>query len=221
MSFKLHHFTRAGLLIVFILTFIGTAVTTAWLIVAWQRQNVAHRARHFEQQSLQDLKNHDEAPVGGSFTLVNQDGQTVTDQTYRGKLVLLTFGYTFCPDVCPSKLQDMALALDQLGGDAQQVQLLFISIDPQRDTPTQVKHYVELYHNHIEGLSGSVDQIAQVAHAFKIFYKRAEDVGEGQYMMDHSTTIFLLDQDGHFVTSFNDGVKPAQIAAAMKARLAR
>lgn len=110
----------------------------------------------------------------------------------------------------------MSLTLDQLGENAKWVQPILISIDPQRDTPKQMKSYVSLYHNNIQGLTGSAAQIAEVAKTFKIYYRRGEDVGDGNYMMDHSTAIYLLDRDGKVLEAFGDEVHAEQMAQAIK-----
>lgn len=216
-----HHRQRgsAGSRVNIALGVLGVALAAAYFFMTWEEKHDAQRARRYEQQSAVNADIPEGAAIGGAFTLVNQDGKAVTEKDFYGKYMLLTFGYTYCPDVCPTKLQDMALALDNMGNDAKFVQPVFISIDPQRDTPTQMKQYVGLYHNNIIGLTGTIEQIAAVTKAFKIYYKRAEDTGDGNYMMDHSTGIYLLDQDGKFLEVFSEGLEPAKIAAAMKARL--
>lgn len=219
MSRNTHQQGRTGSRVNLILGVIGVMLIAAYLVITWEDRHDAERARRYEQQSSGNADNPVGAAVGGSFTLVNQDRKTVTEKDYHGKFMLLTFGYTYCPDVCPTKLQDISLALDQMGEDMKWVQPVFISIDPQRDTPLQMKQYVGLYHNNIQGLSGSIEQVAAVARAFKIYYKRAEDTGDGNYMMDHSTGIYLLDQEGKFLEIFGEGVDPAKIAAAIKSHL--
>lgn len=155
---------------------------------------------------------------GGSFALTNQDGKLVTEKTYN-KLMLVTFGFTYCPDVCPTRLQDISLTLDALGDSKTAVQPLFITIDPARDSVAQLKNYVTLYQGDIQGLTGSPEQIAAVARTFKVYYKRGEDVGDGNYMMDHSSGIYLLDKTGKVLEMFGDGTAPADMAAAIKKRL--
>ena len=198
---------------------LGVFLVVAYLVYGWLGQKNAEQARRYEQQSAANAVIPEGTALGGPFALVNQDGKAVTDKDFRGKMLLLTFGYTYCPDVCPTKLQDISLALDNLGADAQWVQPVFISIDPQRDTPAQMKQYVELYHNNIQGLSGTMEQIAAVAKVYKIYYKRAEDTGDGNYMMDHSTGIYLFDQEGKFLEIFGEGAEPAKIADAIKQHL--
>ncbi len=198
---------------------LAVSALAAYGLYAWQAKWRAAQARQYERESLINASNGDASGVGGSFTLVNQDGKTVTEKDFAGKYLLVTFGFTYCPDVCPTKLQDMSLTLDELGAEAQWVQPVFISIDPQRDTPEQMKNYVSLYHNAIVGLTGTPEQIAATAKTFKVYYKRGEDVGNGDYMMDHATTIYLLGQDGKALEVFTEGATPQAMAAAIKSYL--
>jgi cytochrome oxidase Cu insertion factor (SCO1/SenC/PrrC family) len=149
-----------------------------------------------------------EALVGGPFTLTNQDGKRVTDQDFRGKYMLIFFGFTFCPDVCPSELQVMSAALDQLGPQGDKIQPVFITIDPERDTPEAMKVYISNFHPRMVGLSGSAEDIAVVAKAYRVYYakaKQAEGAAPGDYLMDHSTILYLMGPDGKFVKHFTYG----------------
>lgn len=149
-----------------------------------------------------------EALVGGPFTLTNQDGKRVTDQDFRGKYMLIFFGFTFCPDVCPSELQVMSAALDQLGPQGDKIQPVFITIDPERDTPEAMKVYISNFHPRMVGLSGSAEDIAAVAKAYRVYYakaKQAEGAAPGDYLMDHSTILYLMGPDGKFVKHFTYG----------------
>ncbi|PKQ02243.1 MAG: SCO family protein, partial [Alphaproteobacteria bacterium HGW-Alphaproteobacteria-12] len=131
------------------------------------------------------------AQVGGPFTLVNDAGETVTDETFRGRYMLIYFGFTFCPDVCPTELGIMSAALDQLGDEAEKVQPLFVTIDPERDTPEVMARYVTLFHPRLTGLTGTPEQIAHIAKAYHVFYRKAEDETSTDYTMDHSSIVFL------------------------------
>lgn len=147
-------------------------------------------------------------PIGGAFHLVDQDGKSVTDQTYRGKWLLVFFGFTNCPDVCPTTLNDVALVLDQLGPLAASVQPLFITVDPERDTPEIMKAYAEAFHPSIVGLTGTPAQIAEVAAAYRVYYKKVPQ-GES-YSMDHSGITYVMTPDGRFAAHFSPrtGVDP-------------
>lgn len=158
------------------------------------------------------------ASIGGAFTLTSHDGRTVKDTDFDGKYRLVFFGYTFCPDICPTELQTVAQAMDLLGADAAAVQPLFITIDPARDTPAVLADYVGLFHPAIIGLTGSDAQIADVARAYRVYYARSQ--GEeypDAYLMDHSTFVYLMAPDGGFVTVLAKGTTAEQIVEAIQA----
>lgn len=160
-------------------------------------------------------------PIGGPFRLQAGDGRTVTDADFRGKLMLVYFGYTHCPDACPTALQDMANALDILGPEAKRkVAVLFISVDPERDTPKVVQDYVGAFDAPITGLSGTPDQVAAAAKAYRVYYaKRPRPNREGEYDMDHSSIIYVMDRQGRFVANFTHETAPEAIAAKLRPML--
>jgi cytochrome oxidase Cu insertion factor (SCO1/SenC/PrrC family) len=141
------------------------------------------------------------ALVGGPFTLTDQDGKPRSDTEFRGKLMLIYFGYTYCPDVCPTTLATMTDALEKLGDKAARVQPIFITIDPERDSPPVMKRYVANFSPRLVGLTGSPAQIAAVARAYRVYYAKA-DTGRGgnDYLMDHSGFIYLMGPDGKYLT---------------------
>ncbi|MBP7253680.1 MAG: SCO family protein [Alphaproteobacteria bacterium] len=198
---------------------LAVVLVVGYGLYVWQGQWHEASARRYENASLSNPDENGGYQVGGHFAVVNQDGKTVTENDFGGKFLLITFGFTYCPDVCPTKLQEMALTLDALGEDAKWVQPVFISIDPLRDTPAQMKNYVALYHNNIQGLTGTPEQIAAVAKTFKVYYKRGEDVGDGNYMMDHSTQIYLTDKDGKALEVFGEGAGSDVMAQTIKGYL--
>lgn len=208
--------SRAGTRLNLLFGALGIALVAGYGLYVWQGRWEEASARRYEEASLANPGGEGGEAVGGAFSLTDQDGKTVTEHDFGGKYLLLTFGFTYCPDVCPTKLQDMALTLDALGGDAQWVQPVFITIDPQRDTPAQLKNYVALYHNNIQGLTGTAAQIADVAKKYKVYYKRGEDVGDGNYMMDHSTQIYLTDRDGKALEIFGDGAGAEVMAQTIR-----
>ncbi|MGJ3231802.1 MAG: SCO family protein [Oceanicaulis sp.] len=161
-----------------------------------------------------------EAQIGGPFTLVNQDGETVTDETYRGKAMLIYFGFTYCPDVCPMSLQIMDAALDRLNEEQRAAfQPLLISVDPERDTPEALKSYVEsdAFPEGLQGLTGTPEQVRAAARAYRVFYARIEDDGvSSEYTVDHSSLIFLMDQNGEFADVFPHGTSPEQLASRLQ-----
>lgn len=156
--------------------------------------------------------------VGGPFTLTDHTGKTVTDQTYRGKYMLVYFGFTFCPDVCPTGLQVMSAALEQLGPKADQIQPIFITVDPERDTPEQLAQYVSSFHPRLIGLTGTPQQIQAAAKAYRVYYQKVKDEkSTAEYTIDHTSIIYLMDPQGNFVTHFTH----ATPAAAMAEQIAK
>jgi protein SCO1 len=160
-------------------------------------------------------------PEGASirFTLTAADGRAVSEQTYRGKWLIVYFGYTFCPDVCPTTLMEIAGALEKLGPRAETVQGLFVTVDPKRDTPEILAAYVKSFDPRIAGLTGTTAQIAMSAKSFNVFYER-RDTDDGGYVYDHTTLIYLVDPDGRFVRDIAGDAGAQQIAEAL-ARLMR
>jgi protein SCO1/2 len=158
--------------------------------------------------------------IGGPFTLTDYNGKRVTDADFRGKPTLIYFGYTYCPDVCPTSLLLMQTAVDQLGKDAaQHINMLFITVDPERDTPAVLKDYVTNFGPTIIGLTGSPDDIAAAAKAYRVYYRKNESKDGSPYLMDHSSIFYLLDKKGRFVKHFTHQSKAEDIAAAIKALL--
>jgi len=160
--------------------------------------------------------------IGGPFTLSTPDGTTVTDQTYRGKWLLVYFGYTFCPNSCPTTLLEVATALKKLGPDAPQVQPLFITIDPQRDTPKVMQQYTRSFDPRIVGLSGTQQQIAAAAQEYGAYYVRHRTgPGTNDYVMDHSTYLYVMDPRGKFVRSFDTDTSGDRMADALRELMAQ
>jgi protein SCO1 len=154
------------------------------------------------------------ASVGGPFALTDHTGKPVTDADFRGKYMLVSFGFTFCPDVCPAALQLMAAAIDQLGTKGQRVTPLFITIDPERDTAEQLARYVPSFHPRMVGLTGTSAQIAAVAKAYRVYYQKTKDErSSAPYTMDHSTIIYLMDPAGEFVSHFTHATPLATLVA--------
>jgi protein SCO1/2 len=158
------------------------------------------------------------AAIGGPFSLVDHNGKPVTEADYRGKLLLVFFGYTWCPDVCPTELQSLTLVMDELGKDAgTRVQGLFISIDPQRDTPAVLKEYLTNFHPAITGLTGTPEQVAAAARTWKAYYARAKgEPGSDSYLMDHSAFVYLMDRQNQYITHFRPGAATGEIVQAVR-----
>jgi cytochrome oxidase Cu insertion factor (SCO1/SenC/PrrC family) len=158
--------------------------------------------------------------IGGPFALVDQTGRPVTDQSYKGLYRLIYFGYTFCPDACPTELQVMAQAVDDLGDAGDRVQPIFITIDPERDTVKQLAGYVPNFHKRLAGLTGSPEQIAQVAKEYKVYYAKAEQPDSQAYLMNHSSFVYLLDPDGRFITVFPSDMDAEKMASELRKYMA-
>ena len=152
--------------------------------------------------------------IGGPFALVDGAGKSVTDEQFRGRYMLIYFGYTHCPDACPTALNDMALALDKLGPRRAQVQPIFITVDPERDTGPALADYVGAFGTDFIGLTGTVDQIAQAKKEFKV-YAAKHPTADGGYDMDHSSIIYLMDPNGRFIAVFTHESSPEDIAAKL------
>jgi cytochrome oxidase Cu insertion factor (SCO1/SenC/PrrC family) len=143
------------------------------------------------------------ALVGGPFQLTDQDGKSVTEKDLLGKHVLMFFGYTYCPDVCPTELQIITAALQQMGSEADGIRPVFVTIDPARDTPKAMKDYLANFDPRFMGLTGTDAQIAQVAKAYRVYYAKVENKQDPQsYLMDHSSIIYLMGPDGRFLKHF-------------------
>lgn len=150
--------------------------------------------------------------VGGPFQLVNQDGKTVTDADFRGKPFLVFFGFTHCPDICPTKLFEISEVLNRLGSDAEKLNAVFVTVDPERDTPEKLKLYLSSFHPRISALSGSEQQVEAIKKAYSVYAKRVPLEG-GSYTMDHTAIVYLMDKEGRFIAPFNLE-RPADAAAA-------
>ena len=172
-----------------------------------------NRALHQQQGSGVAL-------VGGPFSLVDQDGRRVTEKDFLGKYMLVFFGYTYCPDICPTELQVMSAALDQLGLEADRIQPIFVSIDPARDTPEVLKAYVANFGPRLIGLTGSPEEVAAIAKAYRAYYAKAGNGSTGtDYLMDHSSIIYLMGPDGRFVKHMPYTTDAAKLATELKETL--
>ncbi len=157
--------------------------------------------------------------IGGAFELVDPKGNIVTQKDLLGSYTLVYFGYTFCPDVCPTSLQTSAMALDLLPArKSNKVISLFITVDPERDTPEVMGEYVKHFHKSLVGLTGTLEQVKQAAKAYRIYYKKVVEDGkpEDEYLMDHSAFVYLMGPDGKYLTHFPHGISPEDMAEKLK-----
>ena len=155
------------------------------------------------------------AAIGGAFQLTDQNGQAVTEKNMQGRPTLIFFGFTHCPDVCPTSLFEMSEVLRSMGKEADRVNAYFISVDPERDTTQAMKDYLSSFDPHLKGLTGSPEQVAKVISAYRV-YARKVPLKDGDYTMDHTALIYLMDRDGNFVAPFNLKRTPEEAAKDLK-----
>jgi protein SCO1 len=164
-------------------------------------------------QGGQPVQSSGAALIGGPFSLVGGDGKPVTDRDFRGRYMLIFFGFTHCPDICPAELQVVAQALEQLGDKAKKVVPIFITLDPERDTPEAMANYVKSFGPNFVGLTGSPEAIAAAAKAYRVAYSKVENKeSAGDYSVDHSALVYLMDPEGRYVTHFSYGLSADQMA---------
>jgi protein SCO1/2 len=164
-------------------------------------------------QGGQQVQSSGAALIGGPFSLVGAGGKPVTDRDFRGRYMLIFFGFTHCPDICPAELQLVAQALEQLGDKAKNVVPIFITLDPERDTPEAMANFVKSFGPNFVGLTGSPEAIAAAAKAYRVAYSKVENKDSaGDYSVDHSALVYLMDPEGRYVTHFSYGLSADQMA---------
>jgi cytochrome oxidase Cu insertion factor (SCO1/SenC/PrrC family) len=170
-------------------------------VAAWLATSAGLAADKSERSAAQlmDVVMWDREPVGGPFRLTDATGKLRRDTDFRGKIMLVYFGFTFCPDICPTDLQQIGAAMDKLGPAANDVVPIFITLDPQRDTKKLLAQYVPAFHPSIVGLTGSDEAIRQAAQAYKVYYKKVAVSGAMRYTIDHSSFIYLMGRDGKYI----------------------
>lgn len=158
--------------------------------------------------------------VGGAFQLVDQNGMPANESRLKGKWTAVFFGYTFCPDVCPTTLTNLGQAANDLGPKSNRFQVIFVTVDPRRDTPAQLKRYLSSpsFPSHVIGLTGTDAEIAAIARAYHVYYRKAGDGPD--YSMDHSSIVYLMDPEGHFVKPLNFEAAPAAVAGQILSAMA-
>jgi len=159
-----------------------------------------------------------EAEIGGTFSLIDQNGVRRNDQEFRGRYMLVFFGFTFCPDICPTTLAILSAALDDIGPLADEIVPLLISVDPERDTPEILKPYLSAFGPEFVGLTGTKEEIDNAVGAYRAFYQILDGEGD-DYLVDHSTIIYLMDGEGKYVTNYDLNMGPAAIAADLRQRI--
>jgi protein SCO1/2 len=170
-------------------------------------------------QMMDDLM-YGRGAVGGPFTLADQAGRQRSDAEFRGKLMIVYFGYTFCPDVCPADLMAITQALDELGPAAEGIQPIFITVDPERDNKV-LAEYISAFHRSFIGLTGSPEEIRKVANAYKAFYAKVPGEPSGEYAIDHTGVIYLMARDGHYLGFMPPQTGPERLAKILRQYLAK
>jgi cytochrome oxidase Cu insertion factor (SCO1/SenC/PrrC family) len=170
---------------------------------------------------IMDILMWNREPVGGPFELIDHTGKPRTSSDFRGRLMLVYFGFSYCPDVCPTDLQAIGLALDKLGADADRVQPLFITVDPERDTVQHLAEYVPMFHPRLIGLTGSAEAIRKAADAYKVYFARVDPdkATDGTYTVDHTAFIYLMDRDGSYLGFFPPGTTADRMEEIIRPRL--
>src|SRR5215471_1176573 len=153
--------------------------------------------------------------IGGPFRLTDQDGRTISDQDFKGKPLLVFFGFTHCPDICPTTLFDVSEVLRKLGPDADRVGAIYVTVDPERDTTAALKDYMSSFDPHLRGLTGDADAIQAIAKAYRVYYKKVP-LQDGDYTMDHTAIVYLMGKDGHFIAPFSLKRTPEVAAADLR-----
>jgi len=192
---------------------ISAILFLAWFVFIWEAPNNQSSLTPSSQHLLKPLQT---SPKGGDFILESATGRvSLTD--FRGKVVLLYFGYRSCPDICPTSLATLSTAWQKLSEDEQNdVQLLFVSLDPERDTPILLKDYVDYFRANILGLTGSEVVLSQLAKQYGVAYRKVESDSALGYLLDHSASIYLLDQQGQLSTTLRHGLTVEQIMASIQ-----
>ena len=169
--------------------------------------------------ALMDAVMWNKEPIGGAFALIDHNGDRRTDADFRGKLLLIYFGFTYCTDVCPTDLQAIATAVDKLGASGEAVQPIFITIDPEKDTPEQLKSHLALFHPRLIGLTGDAKQIKQVARTYKVYYAKTVPARKADYVIDHTGFIFLVGANGQYLGFFPPGTSADRMVEVIRPQL--
>jgi cytochrome oxidase Cu insertion factor (SCO1/SenC/PrrC family) len=182
--------------------------------------SAAHAQSERSAGELMDAVMWGKEPIGGSFALTDHTGKPRTDAEFRGKLMLVYFGFSFCPDVCPTDLMAIGQAIDKLGSDGDGVQPLFITVDPERDTPAHLADYVPFFHPRLIGFTGDAEHIRDAARAYRVYFAKVAIGRAAEYTVDHSGFIYLMDRDGKYLGFFPPGTPADRMAAVIKPHLA-
>ena len=176
----------------------------------------AHQPPQRSAAELMDVLMWNREPIGGPFALIDEKGRKRTDKDFRGKLMLVYFGYTTCPDVCPTDLQQIGAAIESLGKAGDAIQPLFITLDPARDTTKRLAAYVPSFHARLVGLGGSDFAVRKAADAYRVYFKKAPIGTQGDYGIEHAAFIYLMDREGKYLGYFPPGTSAARMVEVIR-----
>ena len=207
--------TKTRLIVILVLAF--GSLLLASVAVLWLRPRAPAPAAVAESGVMRVAG----AAIGGPFQLIDQTGRTVSEADFAGRFMLIYFGFTHCPDICPTELQVMANAVDALGEDEARVVPVFITVDPERDRPELIKDYVAAFHPKMVGLTGSVDQVTAAAKAYKVYFSKQPGAGGNvnDYQVDHTPFVYLVGPDGVLRSVFRSGTSTKAMAGEILAQL--
>jgi protein SCO1/2 len=194
----------------------GLILAAALLIAALPAQAQSERSAG----ELMDAVMWNKEPIGGPFALTDHTGKSRTDADFRGKLMLVYFGFSFCPDICPTDLMAIGQAIDKLGPAGEGVQPLFVTLDPERDTAAHLAEYLLFFHPRLLGLTSDAAHIRDAARAYRVYYAKVVIDGAAEYTIDHSGFIYLMDRDGKYLGFFPPGTPADRMAAIIEVHLA-
>ena len=199
----------------------AAAALLLWMLLAApsHAQDVGGDPRRADAARLMNDLMTGRGPIGGPFALTDQRGQLAGPARWRGKVVLMYFGYTFCPDACPTELSSIAAAIDALGTDGAKVQPVFVTLDPLRDKPAAIGRYAESFHPRFAALGGTEAEVRDVALAYKVFFEKVAQGGTDQYMIDHTSFTYVLDTEGRYKGYFPPGTSGRRMAEQVRALL--
>ena len=183
-------------------------------------QETASEPRRLDAARLMNELMTGRGPIGGPFALPDQRGRRVGPAQWRGKVVLMYFGYTFCPDVCPTELSNIAAAIDALGPDGARVQPVFVTLDPLRDKPALIGTYAQSFNPRFAALGGTEGEVREVALSYKVFYEKVRKPGSDHYLIDHTSFVYLLNSEGRYVGYFPPGTSGRRMSEQVRAQLA-
>jgi protein SCO1/2 len=198
---------------------LGIATLTLLSFVCLPEPSVAQAGSERPAAELMDAVMWNREPIGGPFVLTDQNGKLRTEADFHGKLALVYFGFTYCPDVCPTDLAQMALAVEQLGQAGEMVQPVFITVDPERDTPEHLREYLSAFHPRFVGLTGDATAIRAAARAYRVYYQKVAWEGGADYTVDHSGFMYLIGRDGGYLGFFPPGTPAERLTEAIRTQL--